>query len=183
MAKCVNGMYSVGCNIDDVLAEEKLKQLKELIQRITLPSNFLSGINYNISMADMWAERYQDAYDRFMTIIRKDMGAKCMFFICYCCDRMHKKYPRELMEIDYSDEYMSSLLEYYKMKARSCDDELLIRHIMNVILPQKLVFMDYTHPLWVIFDYELLNIGIRKTKYKKYYLEYHKKMIKICKDA
>ncbi|WP_294562917.1 hypothetical protein [uncultured Traorella sp.] len=183
MAKCVNALYTLGCNIDDAFAEEKLIQLKEMIDTCKLPKNFMLNVSYNIAMADMWAENYQEAFQRFMMIMEQRKDEASLFFSCYCCDRMDHAYPLKLLESNPDNEYMKDLLEYYRMKANDYDEEQLVRHIMKVILPKKLIQMKHMHPLWVIFDYELFNIANKKTKYKKYYLNYHEKMTKNCKDA
>ena len=178
--KSLMGKFLIYKNIDKKKALKVIDVFIKLKNENKIYLSAISGLNYNIGMFYYIEGMYEKAYPLFWENVEKDNEIKEFVFICALCSKLNLSIPDKIKEMDYIENPYKIFLNYFKLKYMHKDNKELVEYIMQVVVPNKLVYIPYSQPFWEMFEEELMKICLIDKKYAIELVKYIDKKKKIC---
>jgi len=138
---------------------------------------FIDSINYSVGAFYYTNGMFEKTIERFVLIDKIEKDHRVLLMICVCRTYMKTELPAELNVMELDDSLIDKYLKYFKMKLSNAEPTKLERYIMTELI--KCLKMErFEHPLWRLFEQELLEFNTI-TKNYSIHRKYLAKMRKI----
>ncbi len=138
--------YEMGCfimykNIDIHKAYLSAENLLKLKRKENLPDSIKISINYNIAMFYYLRKEYDPAYSLFIENVRFYHNYEELLLIGSICTHQNLPLPEDFNKENINTYRNQDYIHYYELKKKGESDEVLVKYIMKILVPNHLIHL------------------------------------------